>query len=104
MTPSATAKAGRLQPEVIQGVVRENFSKFQVCYEAGLQNDRKLAGVIRVAFVIKEDGTVSDTNDSGSTLADKKVNACVLQAFTAITFPKPEGGIVQVVYPIEFTP
>jgi len=104
MTPSLTPKTGRLQPEVIQGVVRQNFDKFKTCYEAGLQNDRNIAGVIRARFVIKEDGTVADLNDDGSTLTDKKVRACVLEAFATIAFPKPEGGIVSVVYPLEFSP
>jgi hypothetical protein len=99
-----TIKAGRLAPEVIQGVVRQNFGKFRACYEAGLKKDPKLAGDIKVRFVIKEDGTVTDAKDEGSTLADKDVVACVVGAVSPMTFPKPEGGIVTVVYPIKFTP
>jgi hypothetical protein len=103
-SPPGAIKAGRLAPETIQGVVRQNFGKFKTCYEAGLKKDAKLAGDIKVRFVIKEDGTVTDAKDEGSTLADKDVVACVVGAFAPITFPKPEGGIVTVVYPIQFSP
>jgi hypothetical protein len=32
------------------------------------------------------------------------VVSCVSRAFYDISFPKPEGGIVTVVYPISFQP
>jgi hypothetical protein len=99
-----TSITGHLPPETIQGVVRQNFGKFRECYEAGLKKDPKLAGGIKVHFVIKEDGTVTDAKDDGSTLADKDVVACVVSAFAPITYPKPEGGIVTVEYPIMFSP
>jgi hypothetical protein len=104
MTPSATAKLGHLQPDIIQGVVRQDLSKFKDCYDAGLQRDRKLAGIFRARFVIQEDGSVTDTSDSGSTLIDKQLSVCVLGAFATLTFPKSESGIVSVVYPMEFAP
>jgi hypothetical protein len=35
-------------------------------------------------------------------LPDAEVAACVARAYTSMSFPKPEGGIVTVVYPVVF--
>lgn len=119
---------GRLPPEVIQKIVRDNFGPMRKCYEAGLARDPTLKGKISTRFVIELDGHVSsalDNDDAGEdpSLAalrgtahdprrsqeeprfpDPKVVACVVARFNLMTFPKPEGGKVTVVYPIIFTP
>ena len=40
----ATQVNGRLPPEVIQRIVRQNFGRFRLCYENGLRNNPNLAG------------------------------------------------------------
>jgi hypothetical protein len=106
--PPATAspgpKNGRLAPEVIQRIVRANFGRFRICYEAGLAADAKLEGRVTTKFVIDTDGNVGMTADGGSDMPDPKVVACVVRGFGALKFPKPEGGMVTVVYPIQFNP
>jgi hypothetical protein len=92
---------GRLAPEVIQRVVRQNFGHFRACYERGLTKNASLSGRIAVRFVIQEDGTVRDPPEhTGSTLADRDVSSCLLREFGKLSFPKPDGGIVTVVYPL----
>jgi hypothetical protein len=39
-----------------------------------------------------------------STLPDRDVANCILDVFRQLRFPKPAGGIVTVVYPIQFSP
>lgn len=117
---------GRLPPEVIQKTVRANFDGLRRCYEEGLGRNPKLAGKISTRFVIELDGHVSSAIEIHDTppdpltaslprsditdgreaprFPDAKVEACVVARFTTMTFPKPEGGIVTVVYPVVFDP
>ena len=56
----ATSVSGRLPPEVIQRIVRQNFGRFRLCYENGLRNNPNLQGRVAVRFVIGRDGAVSN--------------------------------------------
>ncbi len=100
----ATTVSGRLPPEVIQRIVRQNFGRFRLCYENGLRTDPNLAGRVSVRFVIGADGLVKATTDGGSDLPSPAVVSCVVRGFTNLSFPQPEGGSVTVVYPIIFNP
>lgn len=99
----ATSVSGRLPPEVIQRIVRQNFGRFRLCYEDGLRNNPNLQGRVNTRFVINRDGRVSNVA-AGGDIPDSQVIACVSSAFRNLTFPKPDGGIVTVAYPIVFTP
>jgi hypothetical protein len=103
-TGCGTIVSGRLPPDVIQRIVRQNFGRFRFCYEQGLRLQPTLSARVTVKFVIDRTGAVSFASDAGSDLPDRDVVACVVRAFTSISFPEPEGGIVNVVYPLVFTP
>ena len=96
--------SGRLPPEVIQRIVRQNFGRFRLCYENGLRGSPSLQGRVAVRFVIGRDGAVSNVANGGSDLPDASVVSCVVRAFYGLSFPQPENGIVTVTYPIMFTP
>jgi Ca-activated chloride channel family protein len=100
----ATTVNGRLPPEVIQRIVRQNFGRFRLCYENGLRNNPNLEGRVSVRFVIGRDGNVSSTGNGGSDLPDAGVVSCVQRAISGLSFPQPEGGTVTVVYPVMFSP
>ncbi|MES1182375.1 MAG: AgmX/PglI C-terminal domain-containing protein [Myxococcales bacterium] len=100
----ATTVSGRLPPEVIQRIVRQNFGRFRLCYEQGLGRNPNLAGKVAARFVIGRDGNVSNVSNGGAELADQGVVSCVLSAFYGLSFPEPEGGLVTVTYPIQFEP
>jgi hypothetical protein len=100
----ATSVNGRLPPEVIQRIVRQNFGRFRMCYEQGLSRNPNLEGRVGVRFVIGRDGAVSNVGNGGSDLPDGAVVSCVISAFYGLSFPQPEGGIVSVTYPIMFSP
>jgi len=100
----ATQVNGRLPPEVIQRIVRQNFGRFRLCYENGLRNNPTLSGRVSVKFVIDRSGAVSTAQDGGSELPDQGVISCVVRGFGNLSFPQPEGGMVTVVYPIMFNP
>jgi hypothetical protein len=98
--------SGRLPPEVVQRIVRQNFGRFRLCYENGLRNDPKLTGTVVTKFVIDAQGAVSSAaRDGSTTLTDAGVVSCITQKFSNFSFPQPEGGgIVTVVYPLILEP
>jgi Vault protein inter-alpha-trypsin domain/von Willebrand factor type A domain len=100
----ATSVSGRLPPEVIQRIVRQNFGRFRLCYEQGLRQDPNLQGRVVVRFVIGRDGSVSSVANGGSDMPNSLVVACVVRGFSGFSFPQPEGGTVTVTYPIAFAP
>jgi Ca-activated chloride channel family protein len=96
---------GKLPPEVVQRIVRQNFGRLRLCYEAGLRNDPNLQGRVNTRFVIAHDGSVASAGNGGSDLPDAAVVSCINRAFTGLTFPPPEGGgSVTVVFPVLFSP
>ncbi len=89
---------------MIQRVVRDHYATFRYCYEKALAKKPDLEGRVEVSFVIELDGTVGKVEDHGSTLADAGAVQCVFAEYKKLVFPKPDGGIVTVVYPIMFSP
>lgn len=94
---------GRLPPEAIQRIVRQNHGRLRACYEQGLFRDPSLEGRVATKFVIDRSGAVSMVSTAESAIADGSVNACIARAFGNMAFPEPEGGIVTVVYPLIFS-
>lgn len=94
---------GRLPPEAIQRIVRQNHGRLRACYEQGLHRDPSLEGRVATKFVIDRSGAVSMVSTADSAIADGSVNACIARAFGNMAFPEPEGGIVTVVYPLVFS-
>lgn len=99
-----TQVSGRLPASTIQRIVRQNFGRFRMCYQDALAKNPNLEGRVAVRFVIGREGAVSSAQNGGSSLPDSGVVSCVTRAFYGLSFPKPEGGIVTVVYPIAFHP
>jgi TonB family protein len=95
---------GRLPPEEIQGVVRNAYEGLRRCYEDGLGRNANLEGRVSVRFDIDIDGSVKNSTLAPSDLPDAEVARCVVEHFTKLHFPPPDGGVVTVVYPIMFSP
>ena len=95
---------GRLPPEVVERIVRQNLGRFRLCYENGLRRDPNLQGRVSVRFAIDSSGSVATTSDGGSDLPDGGVVQCIVRGFGNLSFPQPQGGMVQVVYPMMFSP
>ncbi|MFO0628673.1 MAG: AgmX/PglI C-terminal domain-containing protein [Polyangiales bacterium] len=92
-------------PEVIQRVVRASLPQFrQRCYEPALRSNRSLQGRVSVRFVIDLGGVVTLNSDGGSDLPNGDVVRCYVRAFSALRFPRPEGGMVTVTYPVMLSP
>jgi Ca-activated chloride channel family protein len=100
----ASTVNGKLPPEVIQRIVRQNFGRFRLCYENGARSNPNLQGRVSVKFVIDRSGAVAMASDGGSDLPDQSVIQCVVRGFGNLSFPQPATGNVTVVYPILFSP
>jgi hypothetical protein len=95
---------GRLPPEVIQRIVRQNFGRFRLCYENALRTKPELSGKVVIHFVIQRDGAVGSATSRDSALPDPPTVECVRKAFLGMSFPTPEGGVVDVTFPILLAP
>ena len=58
---------------------------------------------VSAKLVIAEDGTTTHAANDGSTLPDQGVVDCVVAELGKITYPHG-GGILTVVYPVQFAP
>ena len=66
----------------------------------GLSRNIELTGRVLLNFTIDQDGQVAEVKDAGSDLGDLSVIDCVAEAFYAMEFPEPEGGVVRLRYSI----
>lgn len=72
--------------------------------EHALDAAPQLSGRITARFVIGGDGSVSHVDHAGGDLPDASMVECVLAAFSGLAFPRPEGGTVTAVVPLDFLP
>ena len=104
LVQGAVTVNGALPVEVLQRIVRQNFGRFRLCYEQGLTRNPTLAGRVTIRFGIDPSGAVSHAEDGGSQLPDSLVIDCVARSFLRLSFPQPDNGTVNVVYPMTFSP
>jgi hypothetical protein len=97
------AQGDRVPPETVQAVIRSSYGALASCYAAGLKKDPSLAGAVTVKLVAGTDGVTKEAVEQKSTLADKDVVACVVGEIGKLTYPAG-GGVLTVVYPIQFAP
>ena len=91
---------GQLPSEVIQKVVRARHEGFQRCYER-LPEPRSRTSM-DLHFTIGRDGAVTEGHIDSARFPE--LGACSHPVMLGLRFPAPKGGVVTVVYPIEFAP
>jgi hypothetical protein len=97
--------SGRLPPEVIQAIVRQEFRRFDAsCYLPARKKSPALTGHVIVELRLDRSGAVVEAKDAGSELPDARVVACVVRAFKTLSFPQPVSGEVDVTFPMMFGP
>ena len=94
------SEVARMDPALIQQVVRSHYDKLKSCYE----RDPRLAGQVQMRFVIRRDGTVFGAQVAHNELADCEAVRCMRDVFQSMEFPAPEAGSVTVIYPIRYEP
>ena len=90
--PAKQASAGKLDRAEISAYIGKKRRRIEACAGPDFH------GKLMVRFVIKTDGWAEDVRASGGDDAD--VQSCIEELFTTFQFPAPEGGEVQVSYPV----
>jgi hypothetical protein len=78
--------------DTVKRVVAHNREKIQTCYEETLASkDKPVEGRVMTSFVVTPGGLVKDPRvlKKGTTLKDPKLHACLIDALSTFTFPKP---------------
>jgi hypothetical protein len=57
-----------------------------------------------VRYVIERTGSVGEASLEETTLGDEAPERCIVEVFSTLQFPSPEGGPVNAVYPMVFSP
>jgi hypothetical protein len=103
--PASASVRGALDKEIVRRIVRRHLNEVRYCYESSLARRPSLAGRVVTSFTIAPTGRVLSSLLQSSTLADAKVEACIVGAVRRWEFPAPEGGgVVIVSYPFQLAP
>jgi hypothetical protein len=100
MKAGRIAVSGALAPEVIRGVMREQFDSFRACY-ASLPQPRPVA-LSNLNFTIGAAGNVTAGHVDSE--ASPALAQCLQRVLLAMHFPAPRAGDVTVDYPVQFGP
>jgi hypothetical protein len=75
------------------------------CYHAGLQTNRKLAGMMVLAFVAApQTGEFQEITVTHDELGDPGVRTCVIGEVGKLKLDNPQAARVSISYPIHFEP
>ncbi len=94
------AGEGKLPPELIQSVIRARMPAIQACADSMGQLILRRT----VHFTIGTDGRARDVELAELDGRAPAVDRCIVERFSALVFPKPEGGVIEAVYPVGFNP
>lgn len=84
-------------------IVRAMMPQLQPCYETARHANPRLSGRLELRFTIARDGRVSRAQAYGMPEAPD-VATCLAGVLQRTHFPRPEGGDLQLFYPVTFEP
>lgn len=91
-----------LNPKVVQETIVAHYPFIQKCYTSAIGKDGH-AGVVKAHFIIDKNGTVNNLRLVDESLGTDRLDTCLKKEVSAISFPKPKGGVdVVVSYPFKF--
>lgn len=94
----------RADRETIRQVVLIHKKQVSRCYEDAIDRRPGAEGKVRAAWVIIEDGSVSEAKILEATPKITEVTDCLLETIRGWKFPPPEDGrVVEVTYPFFFS-
>jgi hypothetical protein len=75
------------------------------CYQAALKTNRKLQGMMVLAFVAApQTGQFQEITVTHDELGDPGVRKCVIDEISKLKLEKPQASRVSISYPIHFAP
>ena len=90
-----------MDSNIVRKVVEQHFGEIQACYESN--KTKGGMGKVTVVWLIDDKGSVPKALIKETTLKNKTVESCIIDAVKQWRFPAPkDGGMVQVELPFEF--
>ncbi len=96
-----TEVAGRMDPRVFGFVYQHYVPQVTACY-VNATRTREVSGVILLRVRIGTDGRVTRTRALSDTTGSQQLSTCVQNVVHGWRFPPPQGGVVDVDYPLRF--
>lgn len=98
-----TRVQGSIDRDLIAKIINDQVGEMRGCYERALLRDPNLgAGKVLLEWTIDRAGDVSEVRTKLATLKSSEVVSCLLDLLRTLKFPKPNGGVVIVSYPVLF--
>jgi outer membrane biosynthesis protein TonB len=94
--------AGGLNSEQVRSVVVSHTGALRACYEIEAQKNPDLRGTVTVAWEIDEAGVVRNARVSSATLANDRLQACIVRQLQSWQFPKSDASTTIAAYPFRF--
>ena len=86
--------SGSLDKRPVQKVVRSHFSEVRACLDNEFERNKKMgSGKVTVSWKVDETGAASGVTIKETTLKNKRVEDCLVEAISRWRFPKPTGGV-----------
>jgi hypothetical protein len=95
---------GAIDEDLVSHVVYTHHKELRTCYEAGLERNEALRGMVTIKVVIGDDGVVVNAEVKQSNLGDEEVEGCIVDEFYNMDFPVPQRGKAIVNAPFTFQP
>jgi len=80
-----------LRPDEVDKAASKRLGRVRSCYKEALERSDRSYGTIGVGFRVAPDGKVTERWVALSTLADPKLEGCIVGAFEGLTLPAPGG-------------
>lgn len=88
----------------LRNALRLRGASARGCYNKALRSNPTLQGKMTIAVRVSPAGTACSASVASDSLGDASVSSCILQQFRSGSYPKPNGGCVDVQVPLNFVP
>lgn len=93
---------GNISKAEIDRIIKNHLGQIQRCYSQELVRNPGLRGKIVINFVIGLQGAVTSSRIQQTSMKNANVESCIQSVVRRMPFPKPGGGVVEVIYPFTF--
>ncbi|MBK8252983.1 MAG: AgmX/PglI C-terminal domain-containing protein [Polyangiaceae bacterium] len=90
--PMIESEIGALDANKVQAVFQSASESLKECYARGVGKIGFLAGDIKLAVRVSEDGSAKYVYVKDSTLGDRSTESCMVSVLKGKSWPKPVGG------------
>lgn len=100
--PPAPKPIPKINMTEVESFVRSRSPEVKVCYDAALNRDPRVSGVIQWQWTIAESGKLARVRVEKSTIRDPSFIGCLEKKIKGWSFPKPVNGAITISFPFRF--